>query len=129
MQQSLNSSAIAAFVSGITRAALPPAVTEAAKQCAVDWFAACIAGRGDPDVRPIVELIHAQRSQGNALALDGRHGAAAPIALVNGVLAHTVDFDDFHLASVHHASAPTFAAAPTPAMESAVNVVGLGART
>ena len=111
MQQSLNSSAIGSFVSGITRAVLPPAVTEAAKQCAVDWFSACIAGRGDPDVSPIVEVIHAQRSQGNALALDGRRGAAAPMALVNGVLAHTVDFDDFHLASVHHASAPTFAAA------------------
>ena len=54
MQRSLNSSAIASFVSGITRAVLPLAVTEAAKQCAVDWFAACIAGRGDADAGLIV---------------------------------------------------------------------------
>ncbi len=51
------------------------------------------------------------------MVLDGRHAAAGPAALANAVLAHAVDFDDFHLASIHHASAPTFAAVWALGME------------
>ena len=106
-----NASAIAGFIDGSQRAPLPEEVLDAAKQCAVDWFAVCLAGRSDPEARAIAHVIQGGRAQGAALALDGRRGAAAPVALLNGTLSHTLDFDDLHLDSVLHASGPTFAAA------------------
>lgn len=42
---------------------------------------------------------------------EGTRNSAANAALVNGTLAHAMDFDDTHNASVMHPSAPTVAAA------------------
>lgn len=84
---------------------------DAARQCALDWFSVCLAGRTDPESDAVARLVHGWRSQGNALAMDGRRGAAAPLALLNGTLSNALDFDDFHLESVFHAGAPTLAAA------------------
>lgn len=106
-----NAAAIARFIDRLQRDPLPAEVLDAAKQCALDWFAVCLAGRSDPQACAIAELIHGWRSHGAALAIDGRSGAAGPMALVNATLSHTLDFDDFHLDSLHHASGPTFAAA------------------
>jgi 2-methylcitrate dehydratase PrpD len=97
-------------ISGFAESPLPADVADAALRSTVDWFAACVSGTLDPQALPITDTIHSMRSQGHALAMDGQWGAAAPMALVNAVLAHAVEFDDFHLASVFHASAPTFAA-------------------
>ena len=40
----------------------------------------------------------------------GQRLPAASAALVNGVLAHGLDFDDTHVGAIYHASAPAFAA-------------------
>lgn len=110
-------SPIARFLDRCTHEALPPDVLDAGRRCAVDWFAAGLAGVGDADSAPFTQLVHRMQSSGNAMVLDGRRAAAAPAALANAVLAHTADFDDFHLASIHHASAPTFAAVFALGME------------
>jgi 2-methylcitrate dehydratase PrpD len=47
---------------------------------------------------------------GRALNLYGDRGAAAPMALVNGTLSHSLDYDDMHFGSAYHASGPTMAA-------------------
>ena len=70
----------------------PADVLDAAKLCVVDWFAVCLAARTDPEARAVAELVHGWRSHGKALALDGCRGAAAPVALLNGTLSHTLDF-------------------------------------
>jgi len=108
--QNLTPSEFAESISGFLEAPLPPDVADAALRSTVDWFAACLSGTLDPQAVPVTDAIHNMRSQGHALALDGHRGAAAPVALVNAVLAHAVEFDDFHLASIFHAGAPTFSA-------------------
>ncbi|UOK73306.1 MmgE/PrpD family protein [Ancylobacter polymorphus] len=108
---------IARFVASLREQPLPRAVADMAKQSLVDWFAVCFAALEDREARLAAETIHAWRSQGEAVAFDGRTGSAAPIALINGTFAHALDFDDFHLASVHHVGAPTFAAAMALGMD------------
>jgi len=110
ISQHVTTDKFAGSIAGFLDAPLPPDVRDAALRTTVDWFAACLSGTLDPQARPISGAIHGMRSQGHALALDGQRGAAAPVALVNAMLAHAVEFDDFHLASVFHAGAPTFAA-------------------
>ncbi len=51
-----------------------------------------------------------QGTQARALG-SGTSLPAASAALVNGTLAHGLDFDDTHIAAIYHASAPAFAAA------------------
>ena len=43
--------------------------------------------------------------------LAGGHAAPVPAALVNGTLAHCLDYDDTHIESILHGSGPTWAAA------------------
>ena len=56
---------------------------------------------------------------GDSTVVGTQHRAAAPLAiLVNGALAHSLDFDDTHAASIARASAvvvPSFSVARRPA--------------
>lgn len=112
-----NATVIASYLAGLRKTILPPEVTMAAKQSLVDWFAVCIAATSDREGRLVADMTHAWGSTGKAVAVDGRSGAAAPIALVNATFAHALDYDDFHIASVHHVGCPTFAAALALAMD------------
>lgn len=111
-----NSVKVAEFVENL-RQPLPPEITAIAKQALVDWFAVTIAATSDVDARRVANVVHSWRSSGTAMAVDGRSGSAAPIALVNGTYAHSLDYDDLHVASIHHAGGPTFASALAVAMD------------
>jgi 2-methylcitrate dehydratase PrpD len=91
-------------------AAVPASVAEAARRCFVDWFASGLSGLADVSSRPFLEMAESSANSRAAQLLDGRRTTAQSAALVNGVLAHTTDFDDFHPGSVFHAGAPTIAA-------------------
>lgn len=108
--------AVSAFVAGLRATTLPADVIAMARQSLIDWFAVCIAANTDPEARRVADTVHAWGSQGGAVAVDGRTGSPAPIALVNGTFSHALDYDDFHIDSVHHAGGPTFAAALALAM-------------
>jgi 2-methylcitrate dehydratase PrpD len=108
---------IGGFLSDLRRIPPPPEVMAAARQSLIDWCAAGFAARTDPEAALVAASVHGWRSQGAALGFDGQSGAAAPIALINGTFAHALDYDDFHVASVHHVGAPTFAAVMALGME------------
>jgi 2-methylcitrate dehydratase PrpD len=110
MTQTTTSAAIGKFVAGTYERQLPPEVMDIAKQSVVDWFAVCLAACSDPEGRMVAGMVHGWNSRGGAIAVDGHKGAAAPIALINGTYSHTLDFDDFHIDSVHHAGGTTLAA-------------------
>ncbi len=91
---------------------LPEAVAHAAARCIVDWFAATIPGG---IVQPATLLAM-------ALVEDLAHGAAMLVpsrqpttmrtaALINGVAAHTLEFDDIYRDGLYHPGAPVIAAA------------------
>lgn len=94
----------------VTQHELPEPVIDAAKRAIVDWFAVALAGMADAQARSLAVVARGWQSGGRALTLDGRRMAPAPAALINGAAAHTLDFDDFHIASLLHPGAPTFAA-------------------
>lgn len=94
----------------ITASPLPEAIADSARMALVDWFAVGLAGMADREARALAETVHQWQSVGRAPVLDGRRAAPAAAALINGAAAHTLDFDDFHIASLLHPGAPTFAA-------------------
>lgn len=89
---------------------LPEPVADAARRALVDWFAVGLGGMADVQSRSVAMVAQGWLSQGAAFTLDGHVMAPAPAALVNGAAAHTLDFDDFHIASLLHPGAPTLAA-------------------
>ncbi|WP_066633301.1 MmgE/PrpD family protein [Bordetella sp. H567] len=84
---------------------LPVAVRMVARDCLVDWLACGFAGVREP-VSGIVAAM-AREEGGNAqatlLALPWR-GTVSQAALVNGTLAHALDYDDVNLAVPGHLS-------------------------
>jgi len=109
--------AVTEFIVGAPSLRLPGAVTEAAKQALMDWFAVSAAAFHHPGPRSVAELMQRWKSQGNALTLYGKRGAAGPVALVNGTLAHMLDYDDVHLGTASHIGASVIAAALAVGMD------------
>jgi 2-methylcitrate dehydratase PrpD len=98
----------------------PAEVLDAARMCLVDWAGVAIGAIGEP---PGSLVRQALLDQGPAVVLSGGHASAPVAALINGTLAHTLDFDDTHVPSLTHVSGPTWAAvlaaASTPGFENA----------
>ncbi len=105
------------FICSTSQAELAPDVLDAAKQCLVDWFAVSIAATSDPAAVIVRGQMQQWATAGKAISLYGDSGAAGPMALVNGTLAHSLDFDDLHLGSAYHASGPTLAVALAVGMD------------
>ena len=85
----------------------PPEMIAAARMCLVDWAGVAI---GAADEAPGTILRDAMYEPGAAMLLSGGTASSTTAALINGTLAHTLDFDDTHVASLTHISGPTWAA-------------------
>ena len=105
-----NADLIAHFVVRHRERTYPHEVLDAAKQCLVDWFGVCLGALAEPAALCVHRTVAAWRSKGNARILLGGRAAPVAAALVNGTLAHCLDYDDTHLESILHGSAPTWAA-------------------
>ena len=105
-----NADLIAHFVARHRGRSYPEGVLDAAKQCLVDWFGVCLGALAEPAALCVHRTVAAWRSQGNARILLGGRSAPVAAALINGTLAHCLDYDDTHLESLLHGSAPTWAA-------------------
>jgi 2-methylcitrate dehydratase PrpD len=105
-----NADSIARFVVEHRHREYPAAVLDAARQCLVDWFGVCLGALTEPPAIAVHRIVSAWRSQGHARMLAGGHAAPVPAALVNGTLAHCLDYDDTHIESILHGSGPTWAA-------------------
>lgn len=105
------------FVAGIARKEFPEAVREGARFCIADWTGVALGAIGLPPVAALADVCAGWASAGPCPVLSGGRMAAAPAALVNGTLAHTLDFDDTHVGSIAHLSGPTWAAAWAAAAE------------
>lgn len=102
------------FTAKITLDALPPEVVERARYLVLDLVGNIVRARHDAESTPA--LLSAAR----ALGLEGGECfvfgdtiryTPAGAALVNGVLAHSLDFDDTHAAGTLHPGAPVIPAA------------------
>ncbi|WP_299875872.1 MmgE/PrpD family protein [uncultured Sulfitobacter sp.] len=82
--------------------ATPPAEAQAMMRLSLlDWAACGIAGAREEDFS---DFIRAGRGQGACTVLGGHSAGPAAAALINGTLAHALDFDDTHFAHIGHPS-------------------------
>jgi 2-methylcitrate dehydratase PrpD len=89
----------------VTYDGLPEEVRELARQCVLDYLGVGLAGADDELARILLDEL--SEAGGAAQAGIIGHGARLPVlsaALVNGAIAHALDYDDVHLAMPGHAS-------------------------
>lgn len=98
------SARLARHAIGFDAHTLSPPVITATRRAILDGFGVMMAASGEsPDVRPFVDLVRAQPClpQATLLGFDIRAGALQA-ALVNGALAHALDYEDaFDRAPLH----------------------------
>ncbi|HEY7205037.1 MAG TPA: MmgE/PrpD family protein [Methylomirabilota bacterium] len=95
------------FALGLDLRTLPGAVTEAAALCLTDWIGAAIRGSTEPLAAALDAVVTASGGEPQATIIGrGRRTSALLAALANGAQGHALDFDDTHLASIVHGSAP-----------------------
>lgn len=104
---------LADFAAGLDFEALPVEVSERAKLLMLDTVGIIIRARHDAQsTPPMVRAIKRMGlGGGHAVFGDPERYAAPAAALLNGALAHSLDFDDTHAAGSIHSSAPIFPAA------------------
>jgi 2-methylcitrate dehydratase PrpD len=88
------------FVSGIGFADLPPRSIVAATMGFVDCIGVMIAGSREEAVRIVAAMAATGQPSDGAIEIpSGRHLSAPDAALVNGVAAHVLDYDDVAMAA------------------------------
>lgn len=105
---------LAAFTAGLTADALPEAVRARTRLLVLDLMGNILRARHEAESTPA--LLAAVRALGLAagnacVAGDAARYTPAGAALLNGALAHSLDFDDTHAAGSLHPGAPVIPAA------------------
>src|SRR5262245_53591633 len=89
----------AQFVTAITPSAFPGPCPDAARTGIPDCVGVMIAGAGEQAPQIVSKLVPTSTSNEGALEIpSGRNLSAPDAALVNGVAAHVLDYDDVALA-------------------------------
>jgi len=81
------------------------------KRCFLDWIGVTIGGMKDPSVAILVDLMAETGGEKQASVIG--HGMGTSVlnaALVNGTMSHNLDYDDAHMSTRSHPSAPLIAA-------------------
>jgi 2-methylcitrate dehydratase PrpD len=113
-------SRLAAFAAGLDPTSLPREVSERTKRLVLDLCGIALRARHDAESTPALlaavrrlGLLRAEGLRGNGASVIGDADTWSPAAaaLVNGTLAHSLDFDDTHARGSIHPSAPVVPAA------------------
>jgi 2-methylcitrate dehydratase PrpD len=105
---------IARFVSETSYDALPAEVRDRAKALSLDMVGIAVRARHDAESTPaMLAAVNRLGLAGGACTVIGDAAGYAPAgaAMVNGTLAHSLDFDDTHAPGSLHPSAPIVPAA------------------
>lgn len=105
-----NAHAFGAFIASHRTRDFPEHVLDAARLCFADWLAVALGAYNEDAGRIARETAQSWGSVGRSTVLYGTPMAAPFAALANGTLAHCLDFDDTHMPSITHTSAPVWAA-------------------
>lgn len=102
---------LANFILSLSHDAIPSAVSILAKEHLLDGLGIALASsRFDFGAATLLGVQELGEGSGATPIGSGRRLPAASAALVNGVLAHGLDFDDTHIGAIYHATAPALAA-------------------
>lgn len=103
--------ATAHFISLASQRDFAPEVIEMAKMCLLDYAGVALGSSHEPAAEAVRRMALSWNSGGSAHMWLGPTATPAVAALVNGTMAHCMDFDDTHLDGAGHLSTPTWAAA------------------
>ena len=119
---------LAAFASGIRPGDLPPRVAHEAKRSLLNFIGTAIGVAYTPVVESAVRVLE-PFSGSHLSSLIGRHERLDPLsaAFVNAISGNLLDYDDTHLKTVIHPTAPV--APPVLALAEARNFSGAAALT
>jgi len=97
---------LAAFAEGLTFADIPAEVVESVELRVLDILGIALAASVSEVAPSIQGALEGWSARGECTVLNQKLTTSAPLAiLLNGALAHALDFDDTHAASITHASA------------------------
>lgn len=101
------SETLSRFVAGTRWGDIPDDVRHNTKRSLLNYFATAFAGAHDAALEHSVAVLDAFKGQGNATMI-GRAGGTDPLtaAFVNGAAGNVHDFDDTHIRTVIHPTAP-----------------------
>jgi 2-methylcitrate dehydratase PrpD len=105
--------ALAEYASGVTLSGVPPEVVERARLLVLDLAGNIIRGQeteSTPALRAAMTALGLVNGASRVLG-DAQTYAPAGAALLQGTLAHSLDFDDTHAAGSLHPGAPVISAA------------------
>ena len=101
----------ARFALGLKVGDVPEEVLELAKEHLLDALGIAIASSGFAFGKIALEGVRGLGEGSQATAIgSGERLPPASAALINGILAHGLDFDDTHIGGIYHASSPALAA-------------------
>jgi len=89
---------------------IPDEVLDHGRLCLADWLCVAKGAIAENAARVVYETTKENHNRGKSTLLLGGVADALTAALCNGTLAHCLDFDDTHIKSNTHTSAPLFAA-------------------
>ena len=97
---------LADFTAALEFGAIPPEVVASARLRTLDILGIALAASTGETAPSVLGALEGWASAGECTVIGAKRTAAAPLAiLANGSLAHSLDFDDTHAASITHASA------------------------
>lgn len=103
---------LATFAATTPYEALPADVVDSVRKRVLDLLGICVAALDLPTSQAALGFVADQGGRGQAHAVGLDAALPAPLAaFANGVLAHSLDYDDTHLPSVLHPSASVVPAA------------------
>jgi 2-methylcitrate dehydratase PrpD len=102
---------IAQYATGALARKLPDEVRAAAVTALVDYMGVAVGAAHDAPVRPVRRVAESWGARGKARIFLGPLTTPALAALVNGTMAHAMDYDDAHQMGAGHVSCPCWSAA------------------
>ncbi len=105
-----NTQKIADFIYHSSSIKIPEEVLNYGRLCLADWMSVSIGALTEDAARVVYDTTKENHQRGKSNLLLGGVADALTAALCNGTLAHCLDFDDTHIKSNTHTSAPLWAA-------------------
>ena len=97
---------LAEFTASLSYAAVPPEVVASVRLRMLDIVGIALAASTRDTAPSILGMLESWGAAGECTVIGAKRTASPPLAvLANGSLAHSLDFDDTHAASITHASA------------------------
>lgn len=101
---------LASFISNIPLNDIPGEILHESKRTLINVLAISLSGTQEIPSKALINWASTQNASPRATAIGGLRTSPSIAALLNGYLAHIQDFDDTHLPTILHPSAPVWPA-------------------